>query len=79
VKVVGHQADQLGAPGGQARGQNVRDCSQAPGGFLDLPRILRDTDAPSVKVRETAERDTPARSATSFKVGGIAVSIVPLY
>jgi hypothetical protein len=41
-------------------------------------RIFIDTDAPSVKVRETAERETPARSATSFSVGGmISVSIVP--
>jgi len=30
-----------------------------------------ETDAPSVKVRETAERETPALSATSFRVTGI--------
>jgi hypothetical protein len=34
-------------------------------------RIFSETDAPSVKVRETAARDTPALSATSFSVGGI--------
>jgi len=28
----------------------------------------RSTDAPSVKVRDTAERETPAALATSFKV-----------
>ena len=34
-----------------------------------LARIFSDTEAPWVKVRETAERDTPARSATSLRVG----------
>jgi hypothetical protein len=33
-----------------------------------LRRVLAETDAPSVNVRDTAERDTPARSATSFNV-----------
>jgi hypothetical protein len=69
VEVVGDQADQLGAPGGQAARPARWGCSQAlrpPS--RPLRRVLIDTDAPSVKVRETAERDTPARSATSFKV-----------
>jgi hypothetical protein len=39
--------------------------------FSTFLRIFNDTDAPSVKVRETAARDTPALSATSFSVGGI--------
>jgi hypothetical protein len=40
---------------------------------------LIETDAPSVKVRETAERETPARSATSFNVTDHAVpsSLMP--
>jgi hypothetical protein len=33
-----------------------------------LRRIASETEAPSVKVRDTAERDTPALSATSFNV-----------
>ena len=39
--------------------------------FSTLRRIFAETDAPSVKVRDTAERDTPARSATSFNVTGM--------
>ena len=31
-------------------------------------RVLGDTDAPSVNVRDTADGDTPARRATSFIV-----------
>ena len=38
---------------------------------ITLARVSLDTEAPSVKVRETAERDTPARAATSFKVTAI--------
>ena len=34
-----------------------------------LARIFSDTEAPSVNVRDTAERETPARSATSLRVG----------
>jgi hypothetical protein len=39
-----------------------------------LRRIFSETDAPSVKVRETADRDTLARSATSFSVTAIALT-----
>jgi hypothetical protein len=31
-------------------------------------RVSADTEAPAVKVRDTAEIDTPASSATSFAV-----------
>lgn len=33
-----------------------------------LRRMTSEIEAPSVKVRDTAERDTPALSATSFNV-----------
>jgi hypothetical protein len=36
-----------------------------------LFRVFSEIDAPGVKVRETADRETPARSATSFSVTDI--------
>ena len=38
---------------------------------ITFKRTFFETEAPSVNVRDTAERDTPAISATSFKVTAI--------
>jgi hypothetical protein len=43
---------------------------------ITLSLTLSETEAPSVKARETAERETPAISATSFKVTAIPFDIL---
>ena len=61
----------------------VKDDAKAFGAYPSsdaavstLLRIFSETEAPSVNVRETADVDTPARLATSFRVTGIG-SLVP--
>ena len=41
--------------------------------FSTRARVAPDTDAPGVKVRDTADRDTPARRATCVSV----IAILP--
>ena len=80
VEVVGDQPDQLGPPRRQAGGQRIRRIAQISSPPAStLARVLAETDAPSVKVRDTAERDTPARSATSFSVTAICCSFAILF
>ena len=42
--------------------------------FCTFLRVFSETEAPSVKVRETAERETHARNATSLSVIAITTS-----
>jgi hypothetical protein len=46
---------------------------------ITFSRVSEETEAPAVKVRETAETETPANFATSFAVARGSTTVFPLF
>jgi hypothetical protein len=46
---------------------------------ITFSRVSEETEAPAVKVRETAETETPANFATSFAVARRSTTVLPLF
>ncbi len=65
VETGGDDADKITAAGDHRPGDDIHLIAQASAALSTFCRVFSDTEAPGVKVRETAERETPASLATS--------------
>lgn len=65
VETGGDDADKITAAGDHRPGDDIHLIARASAALSTFCRVFSDTEAPGVKVRETAERETPASLATS--------------